>query len=120
MNSPLLSPFSPSRLPATDKSWQGLPKVTMSTGSILLPSIFVISPSCLTRGKRLAVTARGNFSISLLQSVSMPHSDPAKGIVPAPSNKLPIVIAIVHLFRQNPIRDFNYHAPGANFIRCVA
>ena len=36
-SSPFASCFNPARFPATDKSWQGLPKVMMSTGSMSPP-----------------------------------------------------------------------------------
>lgn len=92
INKPLLSPPSPALCPATDRSWQGEPPAIISTGSISRPLIFVISPSCFMFGNRLAVTSHGNFSISLLHTGVIPHSCAAKGIVPAPSNKLPKVI----------------------------
>lgn len=46
IKSPDRSPSSPALFPATLKSWQGLPPVMMSTGGILSPWIFCMSPRC--------------------------------------------------------------------------
>ena len=67
-NKPLLAPSNPSLLPAMLRSWHGLPAHTISAGGIAAPSIFVISPICVTSGKWRAVTEHGNGSISLDQS----------------------------------------------------
>lgn len=48
MKSPLLSPASPARFPAMERSWHGLPPVIQSTGSISAPFILQISPKCFT------------------------------------------------------------------------
>lgn len=89
INSPDRSPSRPALLPATDKSWQGDPKVIKSTGSILLPSTLVTSPRCTIFGNRAVVTATGKGSISLAHTGLNPVICPARGQVPAPSNKLP-------------------------------
>jgi hypothetical protein len=46
MKSPLRSPSSPALLPATERSWQGLPPIMQSTIGAVSPLIFVISPRC--------------------------------------------------------------------------
>ena len=46
IKSPDRSPARPARLPATDKSWQGLPPMMTLTGSTIEPLICVISPKC--------------------------------------------------------------------------
>ena len=75
-NRPLLAPSNPSLLPAMLKSWQGLPAQMMSTGGIAAPSIFVMSPICVTPGKWCAVTEHGNGSISLAHiGVTSHHRD---------------------------------------------
>ena len=94
MNSPDLAPANPARLPATDKSWHGLPPVTMSTGSRLLQSIFVMSPRCFMFGNRIFVTLMGNGSISDAHNVFIPYLLAARGNPPMPSNKLPNVIVL--------------------------
>ena len=53
VNSPLRSPSNPSRLPATDKSWQGDPNTTKSilpSAAISSDVIFVTSPKFGTAG----------------------------------------------------------------------
>lgn len=46
MNRPERSPARPARLPATERSWQGLPPMMTLTGSTSLPFILVMSPRC--------------------------------------------------------------------------
>ena len=63
---PLRSPARPSRLPdATLRSWQGEPKVMMSTGGSLPPWSFVMSPTCSMSGKCFFVTETHSGTISL-------------------------------------------------------
>ena len=63
---PLRSPARPSRLPdATLRSWQGEPKVMMSTGGSLPPWSFVMSPKCSMSGKCFFVTETHSGTISL-------------------------------------------------------
>ena len=90
MNSPERSPPIPARIPATLRSWQGEPNVMKSTGSIVAPFSFVMSPRCFICGKFLVVTAIGNGSISLAHTGIKPFRLPARGQVPAPSKRLPI------------------------------
>ena len=66
------APARPSRFPATEKDWQGLPPTTRSTDPILLQSTFVMSPKLGTFGNRSASTALGNGSISLNATGSHP------------------------------------------------
>ena len=97
-NSPDRSPLSPCRRPATLKSWHGLPKVTMSTGSISLPLISVMLPKCFMSGNRLVVTRIGNGSISEAHRGVIPAIVPARGNPPAPSKSEPNVIIPVSSF----------------------
>lgn len=46
MNKPERSPAKPARLPATERSWQGLPPMITLTGSTSQPFILVMSPRC--------------------------------------------------------------------------
>lgn len=66
MYRPERSPASPSRFPATLRSWHGLPPTATSTGWMAHPRILVISPKC---------------------SISYPDSAP-KCLVALPSNSL--------------------------------
>ena len=75
-----------------DKSWQGLPPVTMSTGGTTVPFSMVMSPSWAISGNRRAVTRRGNGSISLAHTGVIPTRWAAKGNPPMPSKRLPRVI----------------------------
>ena len=93
-SSPFASCFKPARLPATDKSWQGLPKVIMSTGSISPSCILLMSPRCFTFGKRSLVTAMGYGSTSDAQHGLTPHRAPASGKPPEPSKRLPSLYSI--------------------------
>jgi len=89
-NSPDLAPNSPARFPAMLKSWHGLPKVIMSTGSIPLPRTCVTSPKCFIFGKCRLVIAIGASSISLAQAASIPCHEATSKKPPMPSNKEPI------------------------------
>ena len=77
-----------------ERSWHGLPKVMMSTGSIFPPSILDTSPRCFMFGNRFVVTRMGKSSISLAHTGSIPYNAPASGKPPEPSNKLPNFIFI--------------------------
>ena len=68
---PLRSPCKPSRRPAVDKSWQGEPKLMMSTGGSFAPSSAVMSPTCSISGKWRMVTDTACGSISLAHSGRM-------------------------------------------------
>lgn len=72
------APASPSRFPATEKDWQGLPPTTRPTGPISLQSICVMSPRFGMSGKRSASTALGNGSISLKATGSHPSWSQAR------------------------------------------
>ena len=60
INRTLRSPSSPLRLPATLKSWHGEPKVITSTGSIVEPSILVMSPKCCTSYSLITICSAGS------------------------------------------------------------
>ena len=91
INNEDLAPARPCRLPATDKSWHGLPKVMISTGGILPPWICVMSPRCSMFGKCFLVMAMAWGTISLAHMDSIPSIWAAKGKPPMPSNRLPSV-----------------------------
>ena len=77
MNKPEREPSSPVCFPATLKSWQGLPKLIISTTGIFAPSICVMSPSCMASGKcRFAMSIQSG-SISLTHTVLIPCRRPA-------------------------------------------
>lgn len=80
------APASPSRFPATEKDWQGLPPTTRSTDPISLQSTFVISPRFGTSGNRSASTALGNGSISLNATGSHPSWCHARVAASTPLN----------------------------------
>ena len=61
INRPLRAPARPARLPAMLRSWHGLPPVTHHTGSMVAPSIFVMSPMCCIMSRlRTPATPRGS------------------------------------------------------------
>jgi hypothetical protein len=93
-NRPDLTPARPSRLPATDRSWQGEPPAIISTTGRFSPCNFVISPMCVILGNRYLVTAMGNFSISLAHIGLIPFLFAANGNPPIPSNRLPSFFSI--------------------------
>lgn len=88
-NKPDRSPSSPAPFPATLKSWQGLPNVMMSTGSIRPPWISVTLPRWSMLGKCRFETWMGNGSISLAHTGVMPFRWAARGKADMPSNRLP-------------------------------
>ena len=67
----------------------------ISTGNSNFPLSLVISPLWTILGKRRFVTSIGNGSISLAQIVLMPYLAAPSGNPPMPSNRLPMVIAVV-------------------------
>ena len=70
--SPERSPDKPAPFPASERSWQGKPAVTKSTGPIDPNSAVVTSSYCFTSGQCLANTSRGNSSFSQKATVSKP------------------------------------------------
>ncbi len=92
---PEREPDNPALVPATLRSWQGLPPQMRSTGNNSFPDNFVISPSCDILGNLCLVTFIGNGSISLAQSGMNPARTAARGKPPMPSNRLPMVIALI-------------------------
>ncbi len=87
------APVMPSRLPASEMSWQGKPAVTMSTGATVVQSTVRMSPRLSTPGKRWVRTVRACRSVSAYQARCPPrtactarsrppypvHSDPIRG-----------------------------------------
>lgn len=69
---PSVMPF---RLPAPDKSWQGVPPATMSTFGTAAQSIFVMSPRFGTSGQCAARTFDGAASNSENHLVRAPKND---------------------------------------------
>lgn len=67
--------FSPSRLPAWLKSWQGNPPVRMSIGSTVDQSIFVRSPRFGACGIRWAMILHAPVSMSEVHTVSALKND---------------------------------------------
>lgn len=92
INRPERSPESPALAPATERSWQGLPPQTISTGVSSAPFSFVMSPTWTMSGNRSFVTSMGKASISLAHTGVMPLCTAARGKPPIPSNRLPIVV----------------------------
>ena len=67
------SPCNPSRLPAIEKDWHGLPPTTRSTfPRYFFQFIFVTSPTFGTSGYRSASKALGNSSNSAKHTGSQP------------------------------------------------
>ena len=91
IKSPERAPARPERVPATLRSWHGLPPQMMSTGGSLAPSSLVISPTWIMPGKCFLVTWMGNASISLAQTGVIPWRTAASGKPPIPSNREPMV-----------------------------
>lgn len=108
MNRPERAPSRPRRVPATDRSWHGLPPQMMSTGGRSSPRSFVISPTCSILGKRCFVTSIGNPSISLAQSGMIPARIAARGKPPMPSKRLPMVKVLIS---SPPLRSSGWYAP---------
>lgn len=73
-------------MPAIDRSWQGEPNVTISTGSMFAPWIWVTSSRCFISGNRVLVTSIGKGSISEQLTGVMPTRLAANGNPPEPSN----------------------------------
>ena len=95
IKSPERSPESPALAPATERSWHGLPPQMMSTGGSFAPSSFVMSPTWTMSGNRSLVTSMGKASISLAHTGTMPLCTAARGKPPIPSNRLPMVSALI-------------------------
>lgn len=91
MKRPERAPARPARVPATDRSWQGLPPQMISTGRSSSPRSFVMSPTCCMPGKWRFVTSMGKASISLAQRGMIPLRNAASGNPPIPSKRLPKV-----------------------------
>ncbi|CCZ07650.1 uncharacterized protein BN482_00927 [Clostridium sp. CAG:127] len=107
MNKPEREPSSPVCFPATLKSWQGLPKLIISTTGIFAPSICVMSPSCRASGKcRFAMSIQSG-SISLTHTVLIPCRLAANGNPAIPSKRLPSVISAVFF-----IAISSFHIPA--------
>lgn len=100
------SPSRPRRVPATDRSWHGLPPQMMSTGGNAAPSSFVMSPTWSISGKWCFVTSMGKASISLAQRGVMPARTAARGKPPIPSKRLPRVSMV------KPSHGWGAPAPG--------
>ena len=92
INRPERAPSSPFCPPATLKSWQGLPKLIMSTAGILPPSISVISPRFSASGKCRFAISMQFASISLIHTVFIPCRSAASGKPAIPSKRLPSVM----------------------------
>lgn len=108
IKSPERAPDKPARVPATLRSWQGLPPQMRSTGNNSFPDNFVMSPLCTILGNLRSVTFIGNDSISLAQSGINPARTAARGNPPIPSNRLPIVRALIS---SPPLRWSGWYAP---------
>ncbi len=86
----------PRRRPAADRSWHGVPPVTMSTGSTVAQSIAVMSPRFGTPGQWCARTFDGASSYSANHDVSAPKtSSTARSRPPYPEHSEPIVTAVI-------------------------
>lgn len=129
LNKPERAPAKPFRCPAADRSWQGEPPLTISTGGSSAPFSRVMSPTCTRPGKCSCVTRIGNGSISLAHTGRMPWRAAASKKPPMPSNKLPKVsdspvkpnssgmVPILHLRRASgenlsPRSSFHQHRFG--------
>ena len=73
MNNPERLPLSPFLFPAMLKSWQGLPKVIISTGCISSPFSSVTLPTCITSLKRYLVMSIQFGSTSAAHNGLMVH-----------------------------------------------
>lgn len=97
------SPCNPSRLPAIEKDWHGLPPTTRSPfPRYFFQFIFVTSPTFGTSGYRSANKALGNSSISAKATGSQPSGPHATDAASMPLNRLRYLTAAAPIQTRRP------------------